>query len=40
MEANNVDIIYMDFRKAFDMVSQYRLFEKIKKPGVFLRKKK
>ena len=31
MEEENVDIIYLDFNKAFDTVSHYRLPGKIKK---------
>ena len=37
MEGNNVDIIYLGFNTAFDMVSHYYLLVKIKKNLVFLK---
>ena len=39
MEGDKVDIIYLDFNKAFDMVSHYCLLVKMKNSSISLKKK-
>ena len=40
MEVDNVDIIYLDLSKTFDMVSCYCLLVKVKNWGISEKKKK